>query len=57
MDAIFNNPIAWSHFRIRGGWKNHLFSAGGYALLILVIIAFSVHLNPGMGTFAGWSRC
>src|SRR4051794_31163739 len=55
MDALFNNPIAWSHFQVRGGWKNHVWSTAGYAFLITAVIGVTHRLSLGSGVLMGWT--
>ncbi len=55
MDAIFNNPIAWAHFRIRGGLKNHFWSTAGYMLLIVSVIGVTNRLAVGGTLLSGWT--
>lgn len=57
MNVIFDNPIAWAHYRVRGGWKNHLWSTAGYVLLITAVIGVTYRLSTGSGAsvLAGWT--
>jgi hypothetical protein len=55
MDALLNNPLAWAHFKIRGGWKNHLWVTGGYVVLITAVITVTARLNPTAGVYLGWT--
>ena len=32
--TVFENSIAWAHFKLRGGWKNTFFFTGGYLMLL-----------------------
>jgi hypothetical protein len=55
MDALLNNPLAWAHFKIRGGWKNHLWVTGGYVVLITAVITVTARLNPYGAVYLGWT--
>src|SRR5438874_458100 len=51
------NAIAYAHFKARGGWKNILSTAGGYALVLtLVMFLFVYGMNqPPAVVFWGWT--
>ena len=48
--TLIDNPIAWAHFKVRGGWRNHLWSLAIYTLIIVLVIGITVHLSPMGGT-------
>jgi hypothetical protein len=52
---IFNNAIAWGHFKVRGGWPNHLWSTGIYFVLLSSIIFVTARLNPMGNVLIGWT--
>ncbi len=52
---MFNNPIAWAHFKVRGGWKNHLWGTGGYLLLVTAVIVVTMRLNPIGAMLTMWT--
>jgi hypothetical protein len=53
--ALINNPIAWAHFKVRGGLRSHLWSTGGFILLISAAITVTARLNPSPGLLSGWT--
>jgi len=56
MPTLINNPIAYSQFQIRGGWKNTLSVALLYMLVLGGAIAFTIRLSqPRTGpAWNGW---
>lgn len=52
---LIDNPIAWAHFKVRGGWRNHLWSFGGYTLLITAAIIITSRLSQVGPIFNGWT--
>src|SRR3989442_1269023 len=53
--TIINNPIAWGHFKVRGGWRNHVWGTGGYFLIIVGVITVTDRLNPRGGMLRVWT--
>jgi hypothetical protein len=45
-DLPFDNAIGWAHLQLRGGWKNLLFTGGGIAIALAVLIFASTRINP-----------
>ena len=53
--TLINNPIAWAHFKVRGGWKNHLWSTALYTFCILAGILLTTRLNPLSNMLLAWT--
>lgn len=52
---LTNNPIAYAHFQLRGGWKNTLATAGIYSFVIISAMTLATKLDPrGVGWVRGW---
>lgn len=56
MAFIFDNPIGYAQFQLRGGWKNTLWVAGVYALALVAIIFLTVRMSTSStaSTLNGW---
>jgi hypothetical protein len=53
--ALINNPIAWAHFKVRGGLRSHLWSTAGFILLISAAVTVTGRLHPSPGLFSAWT--
>ncbi|HEY2589048.1 MAG TPA: hypothetical protein VGI81_25115, partial [Tepidisphaeraceae bacterium] len=54
--SVINNAIAWSQFRLLGGWKNILLTSGAYAVVIAAAmfgLAYGLR-EPPSNTYAGF---
>lgn len=41
-----DNPIAWVHFRLRGGWKNVISTTSAFMVIIVGLIVLSLQSDP-----------
>jgi hypothetical protein len=54
-NTLWNNPIAWAHFKVRGGLRNHLWSTGGFIVVICGAITVTERLSVARNILSGWT--